>query len=58
MTNISYMFQNCTSIETINLSTSSAPKLTTATYLFNGCTNLKNVNLNGADLSHITSAQA
>lgn len=56
MTNIRYMFANCTSLETVKLIfETTAPKLTNAVALFQGCSNLKNINLDSADLSHITS---
>ena len=54
VTNISYMFYGCTSIETIDLSNITGT-VTNIDSAFNGCTSLKTIDISGMRFSNISS---
>lgn len=56
VTDVSYMFHNCTSIQYIDMSGFNTDNLANTSYMFNGCALLESVDLGGWDASNITNS--
>ncbi len=57
LTNMEYMFQNCSSLQNIDLSSFNTEKVTSMQYLFYGCQALQNVNMGGMNTAAVTNMQ-
>ena len=53
-TGMSYMFRNCTSLTSLDLSSFDTSKVTNMSYMFSGCTSLTSLNLSTFDTSKVT----
>lgn len=54
VTNMQYMFQDCESLEALDLSTFNTENVTNMYAMFNSCTSLKSLNLSGFNTSKVT----
>ncbi len=54
VTNMSYMFKNCYSMENVNLSAFNTSNVTNMSYLFEECASIENVDLSKLDTSKVT----
>lgn len=54
VTDMSYMFYNCTSLEYVNLSNFNTSNVANMSYMFYGCNKIIEINLQGLDTSNVT----
>ena len=53
-TNMANMFENCSSLSSINLSTFDTSKVTSMYYMFSGCTSLTNIDVSNFNTENVT----
>ena len=58
VTDMSYMFSNCESLTSLDLSTFNTSKVTSMAVMFWGCTNLTSLDLSSFNTSNVTSMQS
>ena len=56
VTVMSYMFQNCEGLTTLDLSNFDTSNVTNMSYMFNNCTNLTTLDLSGFDTSNVSNS--
>lgn len=54
VTDMGYMFSDCTAVTSLDLSNFDTSKVTSMLYMFNSCSKLANINLTGWDTSNVT----
>ena len=55
VTGMSYMFNGCSSLQSLNVSGWDTSNVTGMSYMFNGCSSLQSLNVSGWDTSNVTS---
>ncbi len=58
VTNLSWFFEGCASLESVNLSSFNTSKVTNLSYFMIDCNNLKSVNFSGWDTSNVTTTNS
>ena len=54
LTNISFMFYNCSSLQSINLSSLNSSNIINMSHMFSGCSSLQSINLSSFDKTNLT----